>query len=125
MDEKLNELFHKTVFYLTDEDKLKYSRYQAIAGLKQNIQDKFYENAETVSKSLAFIMKTQLIKRLESSFYAFKKSLGNFQTATDRMIAMFENDKIFIAPDTNVNKLLNDGWSQEDIEVEVMKGLRK
>jgi hypothetical protein len=34
MDEKLNELFHKTVFYLTDEDKLKYSRYQAIAGLK-------------------------------------------------------------------------------------------
>jgi superfamily II DNA or RNA helicase/HKD family nuclease len=116
MDEKLNELFHKTVFYLTDEDKLKYSRYQAIAGLKQNIQDKYYENAETVSKSLAFIMKTQLIKRLESSFYAFKKSLGNFQTATDRMIAMFENDKIFIAPDTNVNKLLNDGWSQEDIE---------
>ena len=116
MDEKLNELFHKTVFYLTDEDKLKYSRYQAIAGLKQDIQNKYYENAETVSKSLAFIMKTQLIKRLESSFYAFKKSLGNFQTATDRMIAMFENDKVFIAPDTNVNKLLNDGWSQEDIE---------
>ncbi|MBL0333750.1 MAG: helicase, partial [Chlorobi bacterium] len=93
MDEKLNELFHKTVFYLTDEDKLKYSRYQAIAGLKQDIQDNDYENAETVSKSLAFIMKTQLIKRLESSFYAFKKSLGNFQTATDRMIAMFENNK--------------------------------
>ena len=116
MDEKLNELFHKTVFYLTDEDKLSYSRYQAIAGLKQDIQNKYYENAETVSKSLAFIMKTQLIKRLESSFYAFKKSLGNFQTATDRMIAMFENDKVFIAPDTNVNKLLNDGWSQEDIE---------
>ena len=116
MDEKLNELFHKTVFYLTDEDKLKYSRYQAIAGLKQDIQNKYYENAETVSKSLAFIMKTQLIKRLESSFYAFKKSLSNFQTATDRMIAMFENDKVFIAPDTNVNKLLNDGWSQEDIE---------
>ncbi len=116
MDEKLNELFHRTVFYLTDEDKLKYSRYQAIAGLKQNIQDKYYENAETVSKSLAFIMKTQLIKRLESSFYAFKKSLGNFQTATDRMIAMFENDKVFIAPDTNINKLLNDGWSHEDIE---------
>ena len=123
MDEKLNELFHKTVFYLTDEDKLKYSRYQAIAGLKQDIQDKYYENAETVSKSLAFIMKTQLIKRLESSFYAFKKSLGNFQTATDRMIAMFESDegkgKVFIAPDTNVNKLLDKGWSEEDIEKEI------
>lgn len=123
MDEKLNELFHKTVLYLTDEDKLKYSRYQAIAGLKQEIQDKYYENAETVSKSLAFIMKTQLIKRLESSFYAFKKSLGNFEKATDRMIDMFESDegngKIFIAPDTNINKLLDKGWSEEEIEKEI------
>lgn len=125
MDEKLNELFHKTVFYLTDEDKLKYSRYQAIAGLKQEIQDKYYENAETVSKSLAFIMKTQLIKRLESSFYAFKKSLSNFQTATDRIIKMFESDdgkgKVFIAPDSNVNKLLDKGWTEEDIEKEVVR----
>lgn len=119
MDEKLNELFHKTVFYLIDEDNLKYSRYQAIAGLNLEIQNKYYENAETVSKSLAFIMKTQLIKRLESSFYAFKKSLGNFQQATDRMITMFDNDKIFIAPDTNVNKLLDKGWSEEDIEKEI------
>lgn len=129
MDEKLNELFYKTVEYLTKTDEnnipiyIAYSRYQAIAGLKQDIQDTYYENAETVSKSLAFIMKTQLIKRLESSFYAFKKSLGNFQTATDRMIKMFESDegkgKVFIAPDTNVNKLLDKGWSEEDIEKEI------
>ena len=119
MDEKLNELFYKTVFYLTDSDKLKYSRYQAIAGLKPKIQNKYYEKAELVSKSLAFIMKTQLIKRLESSFYAFKKSLGSFKKATDRMIEMFENDKVFIAPDTDVNKLLDKGWSEEDIEKEI------
>jgi superfamily II DNA/RNA helicase/HKD family nuclease len=119
MDEKLNELFHKTVFYLIDEARIKYSRYQAIAGLNPEIQSKYYENAETVSKSLAFIMKTQLIKRLESSFYAFKKSLRNFQQATDRMIEMFANDKIFIAPDTNVNKLLDKGWSDEQIEEEI------
>lgn len=119
MDEQLNQLFHKTVFYLTDEDKLKYSRYQVIGGLNPEIQSKYYENAETVSKSLAFIMKTQLIKRLESSFYAFKKSLGNFQKATDRLITMFENDQIFIAPDTNVNKLLDLGWNEEKIEEEI------
>ena len=129
MDEKLNELFYKTVEYLTKTDEnnipiyIAYSRYQAIAGLKLDIQDKYYENAETVSKSLAFIMKNQLIKRLESSFYAFKKSLGNFQIATDRMIEMFESDdgkgKVFIAPDTNVNNLLDKGWSEEDIEKEI------
>ncbi|MBN1618663.1 DEAD/DEAH box helicase family protein [Candidatus Dojkabacteria bacterium] len=119
MDIKLNELFYKTVFYLTDADKLKYNRYQAIFGLKQEVQDKYYENAETVSKSLAFIMKTQLIKRLESSFFAFKTSLTAFNKATDRMIQMFEKDKIYIAPDTDVNKLLDKGWTEEDIEKEI------
>ena len=119
MDVQLNELFYKTIFYLTDSDKLKYSRYQAIAGLKPDVQDKYYENAETVSKSLAFIMKTQLIKRLESSFYAFKMSLAAFKKATGRMIEMFEKDKVFIAPDTDVNKLLDKGWNEDDIEKEI------
>ena len=141
MDEKLNELFLKTTIYLagfsekeeirkkelevaaklgiTLNDILNYSRYQAISGLKPKIQNKYYEKAELVSKSLAFIMKTQLIKRLESSFYAFKKSLASFKKATDRMIEMFENDKVFIAPDTDVNKLLDKGWSEEDIEKEI------
>ena len=121
LDQPLNELFHKTVFYLTDADKLTYSRYQAIAGLKKEIQDQYYENAETVSKSLAFIMKTMLIKRLESSFYAFKKSLNNFALATDKMITMFEDNKIFIAPDMNVNKWLNDGKSYEEMEAEIQR----
>ncbi|HEY9704179.1 MAG TPA: helicase-related protein, partial [Allocoleopsis sp.] len=121
MDAKLNQLFYQTVFYLTDETKLTYSRYQAIAGLNPEIQSKYYENAATVSKSLAFIMKTQLIKRLESSFYAFKKSLNNFKLANDLMISMFNNDKIFIAPDTNINKLLTQGWSEEKIEEEIQR----
>jgi superfamily II DNA/RNA helicase len=119
LDEELNTLFHKTVFYLTDEDKLTYSRYQAIAGLKTKIQNKYYENAETVSKSLAYIMKTQLVKRLESSFYAFKNSLKSFHKATERMIKMFENDRIFIAPDTDVNKLLDKGWSEDEIQLAI------
>ncbi|PKQ68345.1 helicase-related protein [Raineya orbicola] len=119
MNEKLNQLFYKTVFYLIDEDKLNYARYQAIAGLKPEAAKGLYERAELASKSLAMIMKTLLIKRLESSFYAFKKSLNSFQKATDRMIKMFENDKIFIAPDTDINKLLEKGWSEEEIEKEI------
>jgi superfamily II DNA/RNA helicase/HKD family nuclease len=119
MDNALNELFEKTVSYLTDEDGLTYARYQAIAGLKPEVAIGLYERAELVSKSLAFIMKTLLIKRLESSFNAFKKSLSAFKKATDRMIEMFENDKIFIAPDVDINKLLDKGWSEEDIEKEI------
>ncbi|MBE2279273.1 MAG: DEAD/DEAH box helicase family protein [Ignavibacteriaceae bacterium] len=116
LDENLNQLFYNTVFYLTDPDKIKYYRYQAIFGLKENIQSQYYENAERSSKALAHIMKTQLVKRLESSFYSFKKSLNAFHTATERMIAMFENNKIYIAPDLNINQLLEKGISEEEIE---------
>ncbi|MCF8365977.1 MAG: DEAD/DEAH box helicase family protein [Bacteroidales bacterium] len=141
LDEKLNILFSKTVYMVTDFsknetvkrkeielgkslgltefNKLTYNRYQAIFGLKEEIQTKYYENAETVSKSLAQIMKTQLIKRLESSFYAFKMSLVAFRKATDRMIEMFDNNKVFIAPDIDVNKLLDKGWNENDIEKEI------
>lgn len=125
MDEVLNALFYTTVQYLTELDAngtpiyMHYARYQAIAGLREDVQHEFYENAERAARSLAYIMQTQLIKRLESSFYAFKKSLMNFQHATQRMITMFEKDKIFIAPDTDVNKLLDKGWTDDEIEREI------
>ncbi len=121
LDKKLNELFYQTVSYLTDVDKIHYNRYQAIFGLKPEIQIRYFENAEIVAKSLAYIMKTQLVKRLESSFFAFKKSLSNFLIATERMIAMFEKDKVIIAPDTDINKLIDKGLSDKDIEVEIEK----
>jgi|APEBP8051072266_1049373.scaffolds.fasta_scaffold01277_5 superfamily II DNA/RNA helicase len=143
MSNALNILFMKTMFYLAGfsknelkrkeeeklamilnikiDDVLLYNRYQAIFGLKPELQIKHYENAEIVSKSLAFIMKTQLVKRLESSFYAFKTSLRNFKTATDRMIEMFENDKVFIAPDLDINKMYNKGMSADEIETEIKK----
>ena len=61
-------------------------------------------------------MKTLLVKRLESSFYAFKKSLNRFRIANERMIEMFENDKVFIAPDLDINKFYEKGFSEEEIE---------
>ena len=58
-----------------------------------------YDNAEVISRSLAGIRKNGLVKRLESSFCAFCKSLKAFRQANENMIDMWENDKIFIAPD--------------------------
>jgi superfamily II DNA/RNA helicase len=118
MDAALSALFFKTVDYLTDPTKLSYARYQAIASLKPDSQV-HYENAERISKSLAFIIKTQLVKRIESSFFAFKSSLKTFQTANARMIAMFAKDQVFIAPDLNINKLMDNGLSDEEIAAEV------
>ena len=35
------------------------------------------------------------------------------------MINMFENDRIFVAPDLDINKLLEDGLSYDQIEAKI------
>ncbi len=118
----LSKLFFHTIFYLTDEDKIKYYRYQAIRFLKKEIQEDFgYEKATLVSKSLAGIMKTLMVKRLESSFEAFKTSLHNLLKSTGRMIEMFEKDKVLIAPDLKINDLQEKGYSFEEIELMILE----
>lgn len=114
LNEHLADLFEKAMLTLTKE--LNYARYQAIAYLKPEASNGLYDNAEIISRSLAGIRKNGLVKRLESSFHAFKVSIENFRQANQNMIDMFENDKVFIAPDLDINNLLAAGWSEEEIE---------
>ena len=57
-----------------------------------------------------------MVKRLESSFYAFQVSINNFRQANQNMLDMFMNNKIFIAPDLDINLLLESGFTEEEIE---------
>jgi len=116
LNSNLGSLFYHTVLYLTQEDKVNYYRYQTIRFLKSDIREIYYDQAILVSKSLAGIMKTLMVKRLESSFYAFKITLNNLLISTTRMIEMFNKDKVFIAPDLNINDLIEKGFLIEDIE---------
>lgn len=122
LNSKLSRLFYHTMFYLTDDDKIKYARYKAVGALKKKYQEEFgYEKANLVSKSLAGIMKTLMVKRLESSFRAFKISLENLLKSTRRMIEMFNQGKVFIAPDLDINSLMEKGMSIEEIEDFILK----
>lgn len=116
LDAKLSKLFYQTMFYLTDDDKIKYNRYQAIRFLKDDLRKQYYDQAVLISQSLAGIMKTLMVKRLESSFKAFKISLKNFTIATGRMVEMFEKGKVFIAPDKSVNEMMDKGFTFDEIE---------
>jgi len=109
LDKNLNSLYDETLAFLKGLNKgLKYYRYQAIGFLKADAR-KQYKQAEMISEQLAKIMKTLLVKRIDSSFYAFKKSLGRYYDANKAMVQMIENDKIFIAPKLNVSEyILND-----------------
>ena len=119
MDPALQGLFHQTISILVNE--LHYYRYRAIEYLAQDIKDRYYTQAETVSRALAYIMMTQMVKRLESSFHAFKTSLSRFRVSTHRMIEMFANNKVYVAPDTNINDLLDKGWDEDAIDQKIME----
>ncbi len=119
MDKNLEALFFHTIDHLVNH--IGYYRYRAIEYLDKEIQDLYYSQAERASRTLAQIMMTQLVKRLESSFYAFKISLNRFRISTERMIEMFENGKVYVAPDANINDLLDKGMDEEDIDIYIME----
>ena len=114
LNKRMADLFVKAMNILDKE--LNYSRYQAIAYLNPEIAEGLYDNAEVISRSLAGIRKNGLVKRLESSFYAFKISVENFRQANQNMIDMWKKDRIFIAPDMDINQLYEKGLSDDEIE---------
>lgn len=126
LDGKLSELFFDTVSLITNLDEygneidgLGYYRYRAIEFLVKEEDRKIYGKVESISGRLSAIMKTLLVKRLESSFYAFTQSLSRFQKAIDNMLAMFDDNRVFIAPDLDINKLLEEGLSYDEIEAKI------
>ncbi len=119
MDKKLAQLFSDTMNMIAPKvddgelfasDGLGYYRYRATMFLDSKY-DKVYSGrnmtAQRSSNQLARIMQILLVKRLESSFEAFKESLRNFQRYTQNMITMWENDTIFICPQIDINKELD------------------
>jgi len=124
-DDKLSLLFDRTITLLTGCDEngkevggLGYYRYRAIEYLINEEDRKRYGDVESISGRLSAIMKTLLVKRLESSFHAFKMSLGRLLKNTDHMIKMFEDHKVYVAPDIDVNKYLDEG-DEEGLEAKI------
>ena len=105
LEPKLEELYDQTMAILSDETNgLTYNRYQALRYLVPDKKQK-YQNAELASRQLAFIMKVLLVKRIDSSFTAFKGSLKRFYDAIIN-ITMFQNNRIYIAPNLNVSEYI-------------------
>jgi superfamily II DNA or RNA helicase len=96
---------------------LTYNRYRAIQYLKNPDLKAKYPNADRVSIQLAAIMKTMLIKRLDSSFHAFRSSLHRFRSATAAMVSMFAAGRVFIAPEYNVSEYILEDREEELINL--------
>lgn len=128
LNASLTASFNGTLTALTDEkagDHITYARYRAIEFLKPELREK-YKNAVHIGQSLASIYRTHMVKRLESSFYAFKKSLHTLLRITEDMITMFDADKVIIAPELKIKELQSKGMTLDEImEYIINKGYSK
>jgi SNF2 family DNA or RNA helicase len=115
---ELDQLYDETLTYL--DKGLTYNRYRAIGALVPEKKIK-YQQAEQISSQLARIMRTLLLKRLDSSFHAFTRSLGRFRNNTQAMVTMFERGKIYIAPSLNVSEYIIEDREDELVELILTK----
>ena len=131
MDAELSALFGETVdmlidTYSPDENPtgtgIDYARYRAIEFLTGEARNR-YKQAQHVTNLLSAIYRVHMVKRLESSFYAFRRSLHTFLRITQDMIGMFEASKVIIAPDFDVKGMMEEIELDAVIDKIVSKGV--
>jgi len=127
LDEQTDNLYDKTLNILKRQNKeLGYYRYQAIKFLNPDAKKAYKEatgvdpkQADRISEQLAHIMRILLVKRIDSSFHAFKMSLNRFYEANKAMLKMLDNGRVYIAPKLSVNEfILNE--NEEELELILM-----
>ncbi len=99
LETQLEQLYDSTIKKINnkkqDASGLLHARYQVLHYLKPEFKQQ-YKRADLISKQLVAIMKTLLLKRMDSSFYAFKQTLDRFITSSKVIIKMIEDNKIII-----------------------------
>ena len=97
-DEELDKIFSKTLEIIIK--KFKYSRYTPLLYLKEGIT----QPEEISQKNMGKFMKILLLKRLESSFHAFKQSIRRFIHSYTRFIEEYEKGNVYVSK-KHINKI--------------------
>ena len=104
---RIEDVFIQTIHLFQD---FRYARY--IPLLYYVGSKGLTEFEKQQQRNVGGFMKGILIKRLESSFYAFKKSVSRFVTSYEKFIGMYEDGTVYISKKVNVYELLDN----DDIE---------
>ncbi len=114
LDAELDALYDRTLQLARGkENGLGYYRYQAIRYMNPEARSAHeratgvkQKQAERISEQLAFLIKTLLVKRIDSSFHAFKSTLHRYHQANSAMGKMLASNRVFIAPKVDVNEFV-------------------
>lgn len=102
-DEQTDEAFTETI---EDIKVFKYARYTPLLYLKDK---KKYATLLAGQHNMGGFMKGVLVKRLESSFYAFKKTLSRFIESYERFIEMYDSGTVYVGKYKNLYDMLDSG----------------
>ena len=89
LNDEEDSIFNATIELLARE--FTYARYTPLLYLKKPID----QLEETAQKNMGKFMKILLIKRLESSFFAFRNSVGRFINSYELFIKEFEKGNVY------------------------------
>ena len=98
LSDEEDRIFMETVRLITQE--FKYTRYTPLLYLNKKIKP----IEEQSQRNLGGFMKVLLVKRLESSFYAFRKTVDRFIKSYEMFIKEYENGNVYISKDY-INKI--------------------
>lgn len=102
-NEEIDEAFNHTIQIIKN---FKYARYTPLLYLKD--QKKFSKQL-TAQRNMGGFMKGILVKRLESSFHAFRQTVNRFISSYEEFIGMAKTGKVYISKKINVYDLLDGG----------------
>jgi len=93
LDEHLDKIFFETIKLITDKNTFTYARYTPLLYLKEELS----EFDKTSQRNMGRFMKGLLVKRLESSFYAFKNTLNRFILSYENFIKAFDKGSVYFS----------------------------
>lgn len=122
LDEKLDQIFMDTVTLISQN--LTYARYKPLLYFKN--QDEIDQFERQSQMNLGGFMKVLLVKRLESSFYAFKQTLDRFIKSYELFIGTYKRGKVYFSP-THLQKIFDllSSDNFEEIERLISEGKAK
>ncbi|MGC9101166.1 MAG: helicase-related protein [Caldisericum sp.] len=137
LSEEEDRIFMETVRLITQE--FTYARYTPLLYLKRGIPPLEAQS----QRNMGGFMKVLLVKRLESSFYAFRKTIDRFIRSYENFIKEYENGNVWISKgyinkifelleegdDEAIQRLIDEGKAEKypssDFEPEFKENLEK
>ena len=91
LNETEDKIFNETIHLITQ--KFKYARYTPLLYYKGKIT----QPEEISQRNMGKFMKILLVKRLESSFYAFRNSIDRFIRSYKMFLEEFDNGNVYVS----------------------------